>query len=39
MQLADWLLSLLLVPHDDPHGRLALDLTTARRSTEVRNEK
>jgi hypothetical protein len=39
MQLADWLLSLLLVPHDDPHGRLATDLTAARQVDEMQNAK
>jgi hypothetical protein len=38
MQLADWLLSLLLLTPDDPHGRSAVDLTTGRK-TEIQNEK
>jgi hypothetical protein len=30
MQLADWLLSLLLLTPEDPHGRSAADVTTGR---------
>jgi hypothetical protein len=33
MQLADWLLSLLLLTADDPHGRSALDVTRERQDS------